>query len=144
MTKQARDALRALARSAYQPFPTMKSGCSSPSRRSEPGGSTGSIVLTEKATPRPEMLARARKWLSIHGHRSHTGCTNCLAALLEKVAAEERESCAKVADSMLGNPSPGAWRNIHEVAAWNAAILRTVAAIRAMGERPPGRVEVER
>jgi hypothetical protein len=45
-------------------------------------------------------------------------------------ALTERERCAKVADEMLGNPTPDAWPNVHDAEAWNGACLRVAAAIR--------------
>lgn len=57
-------------------------------------------------TPRPEMLARAREWLLNDARRELTGRIGFaprehdLAALLEQVAADEREACAVECESV--------------------------------------------
>jgi|SRR6185503_894789 len=42
------------------------------------------------------------------------------------------ESAAKAVGSMIGNPEPGAWPNIHDGTSWNAAVLRCEATVRAL------------
>lgn len=116
-----------------------------------PGAGSTTVDATSAASSATDV---AREWVHTDGRGSPaTRRVESLAALIREQREagansqaaqlyadgvdagrdEEREECARVADSIIGNPSPDAWPNIRNAHSWNCACQRIAAAIRARG-----------